>query len=298
MGKGSTQLGRLTRTRQGVRFEFERAVTEAVGLGLPILSMSMPTSVRSYPDRGARPFFDGLLPEGEARRIIAYDLGIPEPDTFGLLQALGRDCAGALAILPAGELPLPSRAADELPTLHQGTIDGLIANLRVHPLGVDNTVRASLAGVQDKLLLTRRSDGTWARPTADVASTHLLKPSIPGLVGSVANEALCLRIASLAGVRAALARTEHFGGRDVLVVERFDRRITATGQVARVHQETACQALAVPVAATARKYEDGGGPSLRSMPRCCDAGRHPKASRNCCARRRSTSFSETQTPTH
>jgi serine/threonine-protein kinase HipA len=33
----------------------------------------------------------------------------------------------------------------------------------------------------------------------------------------------------------------------------------------RVHQENACQALATPVAATARKYEADGGPSLRTV---------------------------------
>jgi serine/threonine-protein kinase HipA len=39
-------------------------------------------------------FFEGLLPEGEARRMIAYDYSLDERDTFGLLVALGRDCAG------------------------------------------------------------------------------------------------------------------------------------------------------------------------------------------------------------
>lgn len=58
-----------------------------------------------------------------------------------------------------------------------------------------------------------------------------------------------------------------FGERDVLVIERFDRLRGTTGEITRVHQETACQALAIPVASTARKYENSGGPSLRAIAR-------------------------------
>jgi HipA-like protein len=46
-----------------------------------------------------------LLPEVQARRIIAYDLRIAEADTFALLAVLGRDCACALSVLPEGEEP-------------------------------------------------------------------------------------------------------------------------------------------------------------------------------------------------
>lgn len=263
--KGSELLGHLRQVRGGIRFEFDRTILERLGLARPVMSMSMPTSARPYGDRAARPFFDGLLPEGEARRIIAYDFGIAEADTFGLLQMIGRDCAGALAILRDGDRPPLAKSTTTLVELRREEVDFFIANLRVHPLGVDSSVRASLGGVQEKLLLTARSDGSWALPTADVASTHLLKPAISGLTDSVANEAVCLRFGALVGVPAAVASVDSFGGRDVLVVQRFDRRREANGVITRMHQETACQALAVPVAATARKYEDAGGPSLRSI---------------------------------
>jgi serine/threonine-protein kinase HipA len=261
----TTLLGRLSRVRGGVKFAYDHTVLERVGLGRPIVSMSMPTSARPYPDRSARPFFDGLLPEGEARRIIAYDFNIAESDTFGLLRMIGRDCAGALTILPEDERPLAPRRAVDLAPLERASIDRLIANLRYHPLGVDATVRASLGGVQEKLLPTSRGYGSWALPAPNVASTHILKPTITGLDDTVMNEAICLRFAALAGVRAAAVALDRFGGRDVLVVQRFDRRRRPTGQVTRVHQENACQALAVPVAATALKYEADGGPSLRTV---------------------------------
>jgi serine/threonine-protein kinase HipA len=258
-------LGTLTSTRTGLRFVYEPIEVERIGLGIPVVSASMPTSLRSYANRACQPFFDGLLPEGEARRIIAYDLGVAESDTYGLLRALGRDCAGALTIIPKGQLPPRSLPVDALQQLDADEIDQRVANLRFQPLGVDADVRVSLGGVQEKLLLTKRSDGSWALPSAEVASTHILKPEISGLDGSVHNEAVCLAFALHLGVRAASTAIESFGRRDVLVVQRFDRQISPNQTVRRAHQETACQALAVPVASTARKYQDAGGPSLRAI---------------------------------
>ena len=99
--KGEQLVGQLWKSRSGLRFAYDPPILERVGLGRPIVSLSLPTAVRTYPNSRSYPFFDGLLPEGEARRIIAYDFGLPESDTFALLERLGRDCAGALAVLPA-----------------------------------------------------------------------------------------------------------------------------------------------------------------------------------------------------
>jgi serine/threonine-protein kinase HipA len=258
-------LGTLDQTRSGLRFVYERAAVERVGLGRPLISMSLPTSNRPYFDRAARPFFDGLLPEGEARRIIAYDRALPEVDTFGLLCALGRECAGALTILSDDESPPTNRPVGTLDPLSSDALDQLIRNLRFNPLGVDDNVRVSLAGVQEKLVLTALPGQRWALPTAEVASTHIFKPAIAGIEDGAQNEAACLRFAQACGVPAARSRVEQIGDRDVLIVERYDRTVGSDGDVDRVHQETACQALAVPVAATARKYQESGGPSLQAV---------------------------------
>lgn len=263
--KGGVVVGSLDETRSGLRFSYSSQLVERVGLDLPVISISMPTSNRPYFDRLARPFFDGLLPEGEARRIIAYDLRLSEADTFGLLRALGRDCAGALALGVEGDGPPRNEPIGVLSPLPTEALDALIRNLRFHPLGVDQDVRVSLAGMQEKLVLTALPGGRWALPSAAVASTHVLKPALSELANVVHNEALCLRFAAECGLAAANVRLDHFGGRDVLIVERFDRTVGADGVVRRTHQETACQALAVPVAASARKYEDAGGPSLRAV---------------------------------
>lgn len=52
---------------------------------------------------------------------------------------------------------------------------------------------------------------------------------------------------------------------DALFVRRFDREVRDDGTIQRLHQENACQALAVPVGSIPRKYEENGGPSLRSI---------------------------------
>jgi serine/threonine-protein kinase HipA len=259
---GTDFVGSLTFGRSGLSFRYSADLLDRWGLGIPLISLSMPTSARPYPDRVARPFFDGLLPEGQARRIIAFDARIAEADTFGLLAHLGRECAGALAVLPDGEVPGEAEPIDSLVSLTPAELERRIADLQFHPLGVDGAVRVSLGGVQDKLLLTQLSNGGWALPTLAVASTHILKPEPSGLSGAASNEAFCLRLAERAGVRAASAEVLLFAGRSVLVVERFDRFVDSTGCVRRVHQENACQALNVPVASPARKYEDSGGPSL------------------------------------
>lgn len=56
----------------------------------------------------------------------------------------------------------------------------------------------------------------------------------------------------------AQCEIEHFGAQKVLVVERFDRRLSATGDYwLRLPQEDFCQATATP---PALKYEADGGP--------------------------------------
>ncbi len=48
----------------------------------------------------------------------------------------------------------------------------------------------------------------------------------------------------------------------MIVVERFDRQVSADGAVERVHQEDFCQATGLP---PETKYEEDGGPSLRRI---------------------------------
>ena len=161
-----------------------------------------------------------FLPEGEPRRTIARDLRLRTEDTYGLILALGRDCAGTVVMQPADE-PAPPTTTRTAEPLSQEAIAELVENLRSAPLGTGGRVRISLAGVQEKLLLTRMPDGLWGRPIDGTPSTHILKPEITAYPHTVANEAFCIRVAKHLGLKAAEVETTEFANRKVIVVERY-----------------------------------------------------------------------------
>ena len=255
-----THIATLTEERGRMRLVHTR---DARPSGAPLVSVAMPVGVARYTDALVRPFFQGLLPEGPARAMIAHDLGLAADDDFGLLAALGRDCAGALVVLPAGQAP-PSRPTSPPTVLDDAEIERRLRALPTDPLGVTDSVRASLPGVQPKLLLSRVGDA-WCEPDLGRPSTHLLKPAIADLRRSVDNEAFCLALATRAGLHAATTTTARFGPLHVLVSERYDRFVDADATWCRLHQEDACQALSIPTGSPRMKYQAYGGPSLHAI---------------------------------
>ena len=239
-------------------------VEGAAQLGVPLVSVAMPMSSITYSDKVVRPFFHGLLPEGEARQIISYDFGLAANDDFSLLAQLGRDCAGALVVLPTGQIPGDETQEQLIETLDEPEIGRRLRALPAHPLGVTSVIRASLPGVQPKLLLARHN-GMWYSPDSLHPSTHILKPAIVELERSVANEAFCMTLASNAGLTAAATSVADFDGVSVLISERYDRRRNADGTTLRLHQEDTCQALSIMTRVAREKYEAFGGPSLRAI---------------------------------
>lgn len=249
------RVGELSRQRGVLSFAY---TPEAIELGAlrPLLSVSMPTRSRPYVGDTPYAFFEGLLPEGESRKAIAYDFGVDESDALGLLRMIGRDCAGALIVIPNGETPEPEGVPEPIT---EAQVVERIRKLRISPLGVDERIRVSLAGMQDKLLLARLGDG-WGLPVDGAPSTHIIKPAHPHLADMIANEAFCMRVARHLGVACAEVEIGEFDGLRALVIERYDR-LRDKQHVIRLHQEDFCQAHALN---SVRKYESGGGPSLRS----------------------------------
>jgi serine/threonine-protein kinase HipA len=245
-----------------LRLRYTEEARGRFGLGTPLLSLNLPVVDDPFPNARTRAFLDGLLPEGETRATLAAEFDLVANDTFGLLRELGRDCAGALVVQPE-ELPAPEPATTlTAAPLSEADLDELVRGLRTRPLGVSDRVRLSLAGVQDKLLLTRMPDGSWGRPIDGTPSTHILKPPHPAYRNTVENEAFCMRVAKYLGLPVAEVEITSVQGRKLLVVERFDRRIDASGAVTRVHQEDLCQALGI---APKDKYQEDGGRSLRKV---------------------------------
>lgn len=244
------------------RLTYTAAALDRYALGTPLLALSLPLRAERFPQGIVRPFLDGLLPEGESRRAIARDVHVSADDTHGMIRALGRDCAGAVVIQPADEPPPSAPTTTTAEPLDDDEIETLVSDLRSAPLGVGGRVRISLAGVQQKLVLTLMPDGRWGRPVDGTPSTHILKPEIAAYPQTVDNEAFCMRVAKHLGLGVAAVATTEIAGRKLIVVERYDRVVHDDASVDRVHQEDFCQATGM---APELKYQEDGGPSLRRI---------------------------------
>ena len=245
-----------------IQLEWRAEGVERWGLGSPVLSVGLPIGAPAGPrDMRGLDFLENILPEGSALPRMATLAGVRQVDTYGILGAFGRDCAGAIMVLPDGERPggngggYSPMAPDDLRRV--------ISALDVAPLGVapERGFRPSLAGFQRKALLGRAADGTWQLPYGDAPSTWILKPDGPHPMA--ANEATCLRLAAACGLAAAETELLDVGGLPVLAVRRYDRQGSPAGHIpVRVHQEDGCQATATP---PGLKYEEQGGPALRDL---------------------------------
>lgn len=241
------------------------------------LSLSLPLPLTgNEPLRGNRVeyFFDNLLPDsGSIRRRLAQRHAASSEDTFDLLAAIGRDCVGAVQFLPADASPAGfDRIEGDL--LDDEAVAALlratVASGALAAQGKDSDFRVSIAGAQEKTALLLH-DGAWLRPRGATPTTHIVKLPL-GLVGnmqadmrtSVYNEWLCLKFMGALGLDVAQADIVTFADHaPVLVVERFDRKLHASGTwILRLPQEDFCQAVGV---SAARKYESDGGPGIERL---------------------------------
>jgi serine/threonine-protein kinase HipA len=243
---------------------YREDAVERFGVGAMALSASLPVRPERYSPSEVAPFLEGLLPDGWARGGLERRFGVHRVDSFSLLVALGRECAGAVSLVPAGD-PSPAADAGAVTTvalLDEAEIARRLAALETDPFGVDDDSRITLAGTPWKLPLVRTAEGGWAAPGRGRWSTHLVRPESPDLVGLVATEAFALAALRAGGVRVVDAEMTTFADRPALVVARFDRRPGPDGRTVRIHQEDGCQALGAP---RAERAEHDGGPSLAEL---------------------------------
>jgi serine/threonine-protein kinase HipA len=246
-----------------IRLEWRPEGIERWGLGSPALSVGLPIGAPTGPrDMRGLDFFENMLPEGPALERMAALAGVRPVDTYGMLAAFGRDCAGAIMVLPDGNRPGGNGGSRYSP-LKPGDLQRVLGALDVIPLAAapERGFRPSLAGFQHKALLGRASDGTWQLPSGDAPSTWILKPDGPH--ATAANEATCLRLAAACGLPVPETELLDVAGLPVLAVKRYDRQDAPTGDIpVRVHQEDGCQATATP---PGLKYQEQGGPGLRDF---------------------------------
>jgi serine/threonine-protein kinase HipA len=101
-------------------------------------------------------------------------------------------------------------------------------------------------------------------PHDSTATADILKPEIGergdlDLSQSVENEHLCMKLTAALGLPAAHTHIVAFPGKQVLVIERFDRGWTGDDRLLHLPQEDCCQALSFPPTS---KYESDGGPGI------------------------------------
>ena len=231
----------------------------------PPLSASLPKTATRYAKRACQPFFGGLLPEGNQRTAVAKALGISANNDFSLLERLGGEVAGAIQLLPPGYAP-ETIGGPWAPTfLSDEALFKVIEELPRRPfLAGQGGLRLSLAGAQIKLPVVV-AGARIGLPASGQPTTHILKPSLPGLAGSTENEAFSMRLAHAVGLEVAAveARVLDLGGgrrRTYLLVERYDRVQGPLG-VRRLHQEDFCQASGIT---SALKYQTEGGPGFKA----------------------------------
>lgn len=227
--------------------------------GAIALSASLPLQAQPFDDRKARPYFAGLLPEGQMRRLIAQQFQVSGQNDFALLDHIGGECAGAVTFLEPGQaLPVPTHN-DDVQWLSDNEVVAILDELPRRPmLAGKNGLRLSLAGAQDKLPVV--FDGARiGLPLNGTPSSHILKPAIQAVEDSVINEGFCMALAQAMQLEPAKSKVHRVLDRSFLLVERYDRLIDAQGHRHRLHQEDFCQALGV---VPESKYQNEGGPDL------------------------------------
>ena len=240
-------------------------------------------------------YFENLIPDNE--RILQrlrdrYSARSTAP--FDLLAAIGRDCVGAIQLVPADSAPGDMRRIEARPLDEAGVADVLRHTTMARLPGQrpdDDAFRLSIAGAQEKTALLRH-DGKWCIPHGATPSTHIFKLPL-GLIGnvqadmrqSVELEWLCMELVREFGLPVAKVEIGRFEDQKALIVERFDRAKASDGDYwLRIPQEDFCQASG-PIASTRATAARASLPSCRS----CAAPRTPpwlapiSSARNCCS---------------
>lgn len=266
------------------------------------LSLSIPvTADLTVRGNQVTSYFDNLLPDNLAIRKRIGERFKVRAETFELLTAIGRDCIGAVQLLPPDTEPsgwneIQATALTQAQvSIHLRAVTAPASGMGA--LDDDGDFRISLAGAQEKSALLKMG-GKWFQPLAATPTTHIMKLPLGIVAGgldfkhSVENEWLCARFLGAMGMRVANTSIERFEDQTVLVVERFDRRWIGAEPddvnkrrfspskgmyIARLPQEDFCQALGV---ALERKYEKDGGPSIAQGLQLLAGSEHAAADRS------------------
>ena len=237
------------------------------------LSLSLPAGFGTSTLSGdaVESWFDNLLPDSEViRRRAQTRFQTASTSAFDLLAAIGRDCAGAVQLLPPDQEPSGIDRIEAKPLSDQEIgrrLRAVTASPAPGSLGpAADALRLSVAGAQEKTAFLWHNN-QWCLPLGSTPTTHLFKLPM-GVIGegqidfssSVENEWLCGRLLMAYGLPVASTEMARFDGERCLMVQRFDRRLHASGTYwLRLPSEDCCQATSTPAA---NKYENNVGPGM------------------------------------
>jgi len=234
--------------------------------------LSLPLEQGTNPLTGPRveAFFDNLLPDSvDIRKRLSHKFGTGMR-AIDLLERIGRDCVGAIQLLPVDAQP-PAIHRIDAQALTDAQVERLLDQTITEPapgLPDDEELRISIAGAQEKTALLRH-ENQWCKPLGTTPTTHIFKLPLGEVGGmradfstSVENEWLCAEIVREFGLPTAKCEIAIFGRHKVLIVERFDRRMVDNTWWARLPQEDFCQVSGIP---SEQKYEERGGPGMSAI---------------------------------
>lgn len=249
-----------TTANHEVRFTYDPEVV-AGGNRAHMVGVRCPLRVQPYVGPAAEAVFENLLPEGELRRVLGQATKHDATDTVGLLGVVGGDCAGALHLWPEGTAPPATPAYDPCAA----------ATLRAAFSAADGqlrqvTGRASLSGAQAKLALWRMppvgGEATAYRlPRNGAPTTVVVKRPSTTYQGLLEAELVGMRLMAAAQVPTAPS-ARCLVAPDCHESARFDRVVSDSTEVRRVHTEDGCQ---VTGRVSQNKYAGARGPTFQEF---------------------------------
>ncbi len=266
-------LGWVTLEDKGDRYGLEYAPSWLESQGYAISPHLKPGACES---EKVKRFLSNLLPEGKWLEELSVDNQISKSNVFGLIALIGAETTGALSFQYDG-VDQPPRPTEFRAVGKEELTERIAQRQRISIAKWDGKPRLSVTGVQEKLPIMIRPDGTMGFGEGDLASTHILKFGRRSDMHMMINEFICMKLAEAVKLPVARVTLQRFG-EPVLVVERFDRRWLGD-KVDRLHLIDGCQMLDLP---PIYKYErpfgkSGEGARIRtgvSLPKLFAASRN------------------------
>lgn len=189
-------------------------------------------------------YLDNALPEGEARKLLAENLGVSEKNVYSQVRAIGNDLAGAIVFRPVQAEQI-DRTQPTFRLIEEAElIERLHIKEEIGLLTWDDKPRLSVAGVQDKLNVFIDNAGNLGFGDGSLCSTHILKFEKKNCPNLVLNEFFCMTLSTAIGLPTAEVAFRRFGPHPALIVKRFDRKyVSDDSKVLRRHVIDGCQAL-------------------------------------------------------